>query len=503
MRPPKPSPPVKDEPNPKMTSRVSSQSAASWNSRKGPEPGVRWKSGQYPPVPVWKYDASDMRAFAKFTKKISIWQLQMAPYASKKDQALLLYNSLTGEPEQELEHLSIEELYVDDGVQLILKLLQKPLEQRLVYQKRKFLHEFEVLRRIQNESMRTYVQRFRRTQRSLKAVGVDVTGTYDSESLGSRLLDRSGLSHADQRMILVSTQQSLQFESIAEALTLQYPEFRAAPPVVNKDGKGAGKSKSAFSGSSSSTMASTSSSSPSTRTPGYGGKGAPVRRAMVTNVEDTAEAGDEDELEPIAEEAEDDHVATSQGDGSQDASGSEETNLQELAQVLTVTARKLSGITLGRKFTTGNAAKSKKSPEELRKVTHCSACGALGHWHSDPECPHNQGKGGKSKSSAGTSSGGKGPPQRPKMDKRDSKPHRVAWFTMSMEPLSLKNRIPSMARCSRSTWFPWAHISSTRLKPLLTKTCFAVSWSWIRLAREPVAVKCGMRGMWNISPRSR
>lgn len=76
-------------------------------------------------------------------KKVRIWELQMAAYASKPDQAFLLYNSLTGEAEQELEHLSIEELYKDNGIETILSMLKAPMEQKVIYQKRKYLHEFE------------------------------------------------------------------------------------------------------------------------------------------------------------------------------------------------------------------------------------------------------------------------------------------------------------------------------------------------------------------------
>lgn len=343
----------------------SDRTGASWNSKKGPEPGIKWKTGQYPPVPVWKYDASDMRAFAKFKKKIEIWQLQMRPYATGKDQALLLYNSLTGEPEQELEHLSVEELYVENGVSKILELLQRPFEQRHIYQKRRFLQDFEGMRRFAGESMRAYVLRFRRVMRSLRAVGIEINATFDEEALGSRLLDRSGLSHSDQRMVLVGTQQSLAFETIAETLALQWPEFRPPPPIFTKEGKGYGKQgKSTMSQSSSSTTSLTS-TAPSSRP--SSGKGTMPRRVFMT---ETVEEEPHDEADP----AEGEHLAPEADEGDNEPPEEDEEpelleddeqgdlELQELANVLTVTARKLSGVTLGRKFTTG-AKKAKKSPE--------------------------------------------------------------------------------------------------------------------------------------------
>ena len=160
-----------------------------WSSAKGPRPGVKWKGGTAPSPPQWKYDKDDIRAYAKFVKKVDIWRLQASMYMSKKDMALALYTSLQGELEQELEHLQVEEFYRDDGVDVLLQCLKQPLEQKLVYQKRRFLHEFEVLRRQVGETMRTYINRFRRS------LGINIAHTYDAESLGARLLDRSGLSY--------------------------------------------------------------------------------------------------------------------------------------------------------------------------------------------------------------------------------------------------------------------------------------------------------------------
>lgn len=148
-----------------------------WSAMSGPQRGVRWRGGAPPLPPTWRYDKDDLRAYTKFVKKVEIWKLQVAPYMSKKEMALSLYNSLQGEAEQELEHTPIEDLYVDDGVAKILEALKGPMEQKVVYQKRKFLSEFENLRRYAGESMRSYVNRFRRTQRCLKSVRSGC-GTY-------------------------------------------------------------------------------------------------------------------------------------------------------------------------------------------------------------------------------------------------------------------------------------------------------------------------------------
>ena len=57
--------------------------------------------------------------------------------------------------------------------------------------------------------------------------------------------------------------------------------------------------------------------------------------------------------------------------------------MTEVAEVLTVTAKKLAERKLGRKFT----GQPKKDPAALKKETHCTVCGECEHWKGDPECP--------------------------------------------------------------------------------------------------------------------
>lgn len=261
--------------------------------------------------------------------------------------------------------------------------------------------------------MRAYINRFRRSQRLLKSVGIDISHTYDSESLGARLLDRCGLSQEAQRMILVGTGQKLEFEALAEAMLLQYPDFRGAPPVTNRDGvvqqpKGLGKGSSKGSKSSSSLTSSTASFSSSSLGKGSG----PRKQVHLTEVPEVEDGGDEflDTIDENDDDQQNDDDAEA-FDDQQEQPGDEEyddsPDLGELAEVLTLTAKKLSGITLGRKFSGRPDKKpkgqSKGSIADKKRVTNCSACGGKGHWHDDPECPLNGGKGGQSQPRDNTS----------------------------------------------------------------------------------------------------
>ena len=117
------------------------------------------------------------------------------------------------------------------------------------------------------------------------------------------------------------------------------------------------------------------------------------------------EEKDEDDQQ-LADQEADDHDPPPEDDGNDN----EEFDPSELAQVLTLTAKKLSNQTLGRKFTNRpkTAQKTKLSAQD-KLNTHCSACGAVGHWYRDPECPRNGGSGGpagtEKKGIKGTSKG--------------------------------------------------------------------------------------------------
>lgn len=59
--------------------------------------------------------------------------------------------------------------------------------------------------------------------------GIPVDGMYDSESRGARLLDRFRLNLHQQRLILVASGQSLEFDVIREAAQIQFPRSPSNP----------------------------------------------------------------------------------------------------------------------------------------------------------------------------------------------------------------------------------------------------------------------------------
>ena len=157
------------------------------DSAKGPTPGVKYRGGTPPQAPSWHYDRADLRAFGKWKKKVEIWMLQIINHVPRKEASLLLYNSLKGELGEELEDADVNRIYHPNGVEFILQTVQQAVEARSVHLKRKLLNDYEHVQRVNQDSMRSYVNRYRRTERALENLGAGCwTGQDCHRSIGTR-----------------------------------------------------------------------------------------------------------------------------------------------------------------------------------------------------------------------------------------------------------------------------------------------------------------------------
>ena len=379
-----------------LTSMANRDRDKDWTLKKGPAPGIKYRGGSPPNPPQWSYHKDDLRAFQKWERKIEIWRIQVSAYLPPNEAAMLLYVNLKGEAEEELEWCDISKINSDTGVQYIIDTLRQPLMTRAVYLKRRYLHEYEYVQRQSNESIRSFSNRYGRIERSLRSVNINVEGMYDSESRGARLLERMRLGLEQQRLILVASDQSLDFDTIREAAQIQFPDHRPTPPVIytrefdgrseqpgqqqprgaqqhrntkgnhgNKGAKGGGKGK-----------------------PGYQQQ-SQARTSYITEIVEEEEAEPEDEeAASEAQEGEEQPDEVSEAalpeeeDGAVGYDDDDLTaSLADVAKCLTVTARRLQGMTLGRKFSNNT-----KTIAQRKAETHCAVCGTKGRWQGDPEC---------------------------------------------------------------------------------------------------------------------
>jgi hypothetical protein len=157
--------------------------------------------------------------------------LQAKSFMTASEMGLALYTSLQGEAEAEAEHLDLKRINDKNGVNYILEELRGPLQQKVLFQKRKLLADFEGVRRHGNETVRQYVNRYRRIERDLQAVGIETSTMYDIEARGNRILERCQLSPDLQRLVMIGAGNSLDYAKITESMCLQFPDFKPTPPI--------------------------------------------------------------------------------------------------------------------------------------------------------------------------------------------------------------------------------------------------------------------------------
>ncbi|CAK9054043.1 unnamed protein product [Durusdinium trenchii] len=129
--------------------------------------------------PSWSYSREDLRAFTKWERKVRVWQVQIKSYLPANEAAMALYVSLRGEAEEELEHADLSLINHKDGIDFILDSLRTPLMTRAIYLKRRYLSEFEQLNRFSGGTIRSFCNRYARTERNLRSVQINVESMYD------------------------------------------------------------------------------------------------------------------------------------------------------------------------------------------------------------------------------------------------------------------------------------------------------------------------------------
>lgn len=208
---------------------------------------MKWRGGKPPDPPKYEHNPRDLRSFPRWERKVRLWEKRVLMWLPPGEAALYLLESLTGQAELETEHLSLERVGQADGIQYLIDSLRSPLGEKSLYLKRLYLNEWETISRQMRESVRSYTNRFRRVLSDLKTQEVGIEAAFSSESIGYRLLERCKLAPDQQRIVLVGSNQSFDYELVRESLLLQFPENRAPPPLFGvpardpgSSGKGAG-----------------------------------------------------------------------------------------------------------------------------------------------------------------------------------------------------------------------------------------------------------------------
>ena len=192
---------------------------------------------------------------------------------------------------------------------------------------------------------------------------IGLEAAFSSEALGYRLLERCKLSPDQQRIVLVGSQQSFEYELVRESLLLQFPEGKAPPPLFGAPSPHQGTTPKG--------------------TPKGNPKGGKAYRPKTTYVTE-----DPDGEEEAADEEEDEPYEGEDAEGEEEPDDEVEALAAEL-ETLTVTVNKLKSLTQARRFGAPSGKGGGKSIDQRKAVTQCKICGQTGHWHR--ECPNNKG----------------------------------------------------------------------------------------------------------------
>ena len=91
--------------------------------------------------------------------------------------------------------------------------LQSHSWEKALYFKRLYLQEWESISRRLNESVCSYVNRFRRVLMDLRSQEVGLEAAFASETVGFRLLERCKLRPDQQRIVLVGSNQCFDYDA--------------------------------------------------------------------------------------------------------------------------------------------------------------------------------------------------------------------------------------------------------------------------------------------------
>ena len=309
-----------------------------------PPPGGRspYRGGSAPETPKFDGNSRDQLAFTKYKRKVEIYVLLAKPYIPKNEMALRLVKDLNDDAAEEIEpwieENGMEYFDCEEGVDKIIEALEPAFGERKLKKKTNLISAFESILRDDGEALSRFVDRFKRTERRLIATGV---ARYDDEVRAHKLLTASRISVNVRNTLLATAGHVYSFARIEDAIKVIYPtdEFdkndRADRPKAPRQERRQERPKKPF----------------------------PKKKVSQTNV---AEADSDDDEATVRSAS----PVPEAGDAPrEDEDESLDGDFESIAAALTVTAKKLKAVTLGRGWTRKPPDKGRTSSSALRADT--------------------------------------------------------------------------------------------------------------------------------------
>ena len=374
----------------------------------------RWRSGAVPQPPSFDGDIeADPYCYRHYKRRLQRWVEITKEYLPGNEQALRALENLKGEAETEMEEIEDSRYNVDNGIELLLRDLERSFGAKEMFRQGGTIREFESIGRLQGESVHAFVRRFRLMERKLKDNQVP---EYPEQAKVIKLLDGLRLDEKSVASLLLAAGNKYDMRAILNAISIQYPAGMTITglPRLRLDRRGRGRGV----GSSASTASTSSRPSLSAKkwrhwnTAWEPDAEFPEGEFPVDQDYDEAplpplpegpdpaeEQGDPDDLYDEAEVPDGEEGEWMDGDDA--AAYDEGDDLQELMQSLTVTSKRLASLVQARGYYQTDGKGKGKGKKGFGKGKGKSK--SKGKGRGKPSSSFGTGSG-----KAGKSSGGKG-----------------------------------------------------------------------------------------------
>ncbi len=179
-------------------------------------------------------NAKDFESFLVWEQHLEAWRYRALKHIPEAEAAIVLWESLEGEAAKTLLWEPLDNYRCVGGINFIVDRLRKPFHTSQVHRKGAYLTRWERVRRRQGESMTAWIARYEQTARDLCLFKLDPQAGLDGECKGFRFLERSMLGPTVIRELLVASNQSYEYDLLANAMQTLYPDSGRAPAVEHQ-----------------------------------------------------------------------------------------------------------------------------------------------------------------------------------------------------------------------------------------------------------------------------
>eukprot|EP00435_Cladocopium_sp_Y103_P023289 s3061_g5.t1 len=183
-------------------------------------------------VRLERFDGTEPAVYKRWRRKAELMLLALPTTFEKTRWGPKLCEFISGEAEELVEHLTVEELCKEDGYQKVFEALDEKYQKRKQEEAQTYLREYfykSVIK--QGETYRQFIVRLETTYRHLTQHNI----TLPDEVKGWLLLKKLCLDGTQEALVLTAAGGSLKYKEITEAIYKVMPEGKCTSSTKAKD----------------------------------------------------------------------------------------------------------------------------------------------------------------------------------------------------------------------------------------------------------------------------